>query len=242
MIIARCDKQTMSTKRLQTTIQLLEQSLNQRSVSLILRRRSSNPNEICLVCCSTQRTDTIENDLQEEHYTADNEQSKELILQEGQLLELRFRGNVLPLQYHQQSYPFAFNTYFPFYFQTNVHETDKYSQHFSSCFYGFVQIFSKQKLLRNIPKENDKKKQQSEVVSCLSFRNSLIRQTESIFHMKVKQEWYETDVCLAELVIRLPKSREEIQTPTPHTLPTFSSEGKEILLDRTHSSLSSQGF
>jgi hypothetical protein len=162
MIIARCDKQSISTKQLQTVISSLEQSLRQRSISLILRHRPSNPNEICFVCCSSLRTDVVDNELQQENYTTDNEQAKELTLQEGQLLELRFRGNVLPIDYHKQSYPFAFNTYFPFYFPTNIRETDKYSQHFSPYYYGFVQIFSKQKVLRTIAKEIDKKKQQQQ--------------------------------------------------------------------------------
>jgi hypothetical protein len=175
MIIVRCDKQFLSNKQLPTTISLLENSLNQRYVSLILRHRITNPNEICFVCCSTQRIDTVDNDLEQEHFTNDNEQSKELILQEGQLLELRFRGNVLPDEDHQKSYQFAFNTYFPFYFQSNVSEIDKYSQHFSSYFYGFIQIFSKQKLLRTITKEIDKKKQQVEIVSLIRFSNSLIK-------------------------------------------------------------------
>ncbi|CAF3343764.1 unnamed protein product [Rotaria sp. Silwood1] len=204
MIIARYDKQFISTKQLPTTINLLEQSLNQRSVSLILRRRLSNPNEICFVCCSNQRIQTIDNDLQQENFVDDEEQSKRLILQEGQLLELRFRGNVLPLEYNQQSYPFAFNTYFPFYFQTNVCEIDKYSQHLSPFFYGFVQIFAKEKISKPITKELDKKKQQLDIM---------------------KQELHETDVCLAELVIRLPKPREGIRIPTPKTLTTFTGEG-----------------
>ncbi|CAF2739920.1 unnamed protein product [Rotaria sp. Silwood2] len=204
MIIARYDKKFISTKQLQTTINLLEQSLNQRSVSLVLRRRLSNPNEICFVCCSNQRMHTIDNDLQQENFIDNEEQSKELILQEGQLLELRFRGNVLPIEYNQQSYPFAFNTYFPFYFQTNVCEVDKYSQHLSSFFYGFVQIFSKEKILKFITKELDKKKQQLDIM---------------------KQELHETDVCLAELLIRLPKPREAIRAPTPKTLTSFTSEG-----------------
>ncbi len=168
MIVARCDKQLMSLKQLQTTISLLEQTLNQRSAMLILRRRLLNPNEICLVCCSSQRTDAVDNEIQQENYTKDNEQIKEIILQEGQLLELRFRGNVLPINNNQQSIPFAFNTYFPFYFETNVKEIDKYSQHLSSYFYGFIQVFSKQKVLRNVNKEIDKKKQQSELVSILN--------------------------------------------------------------------------
>ncbi|CAF1134856.1 unnamed protein product [Adineta steineri] len=204
MIIARCDKQLTSTKKIQTAIKLLEQSLSQRSVSLMVRRRLSNVNEICFVCCSSQRTNTVNDDLQQENYTNDDEQFKELTLQEGQLLELRFRGNVLPNDYHQQSYSFAFNTNFPYYFQTNVSQTDKYSQHFSPFFYGFVQIFSKQKVLRAVPKETDKKKQQTETL---------------------KQEWHDVDVCLAELVVRLPKQTEETGIPTNKTLPTFTVEG-----------------
>jgi hypothetical protein len=168
MIIARCDKQLMSLKQLQTTMSLLEQTLNQRSVMFILRHRLSNPREICLVCCSSQRTDTVNNEIQQEDYTNDNEQIKEIILQEGQLLELRFRGNVLPIENNRQAMPFAFNTYFPFYFETNIIEIDKYSQHLSSYFYGFIQIFSKQKVLRNVIKDIDKKKPQTETVRLIS--------------------------------------------------------------------------
>ena len=164
MIIARCDKQLMSFKQLQTTISLLEQALNQRSAMFILRRRMLNPREICLVCCSSQRTDTVENDIEQENYSNENEQSKEIVVQEGQLLELRFRGNVLPNENDRQAIPFAFNTYFPFYFETNVIEIDKYSQHLSSYFYGFIQIFSKQKVLRNVIKEIEKKKLQTDIV------------------------------------------------------------------------------
>lgn len=167
ILIARCDKQLMSLKQLPATIGLLEQTLNQRSATLFLRRRLTNLNEICIVCCSSQRTDTIENDIQRENYSNENEQLKEIILQEGQLLELRFRGNVLPTDGDRQPVQFAFNTYFPFYFETAVSEIDRYSQHLSSCFYGFIQIFSKQKLLRNVVKEVDKKKQQPDVVSIL---------------------------------------------------------------------------
>jgi len=199
MIIARCDKQLMSLKQLQITINLLEETLNQRSAMLILRRRLLNPNEICLVCCSSQRTDTVDNEIRQENYTNDNEQIKEIILQEGQLLELRFRGNVLPINNNQQSIPFAFNTYFPFYFETNIIEIDKYSQHLSSYFYGFIQIFSKQKILRNII---DKKKQQLENI-------------------------HETDICLAELLVSLPKISEEIPKPIQKALTTFTSEGKK---------------
>ena len=46
------------------------------------------------------------------------------------------------------------------------------------------------------------------------------------FFLKVKQEWHETDVCLAELVILLPKPRPEMRTPTPKALTTFIGEGK----------------
>jgi vacuolar-type H+-ATPase subunit D/Vma8 len=165
MIVVRYDKQLMSLRQLQATISLFEQKLNQRSATLILRHRSLNSNEICLVCCSSQHKETISNEIQEENYSSNNEQIKEIILQEGQLLELRFRGNVLPIDNAQQSIPFAFNTYFPFYFETTISEIDKYAQHLSSYFYGYIQIFSKQKLSRNLMKEIEKKKQQIEIVS-----------------------------------------------------------------------------
>ena len=221
MIVARCDKQLMSLKQLQTTITLLEQTLNQRSAMFILRRRLSNPHEICLVCCSSQRTETVDNEIQQENYSNEHEQIKEIVVQEGQLLELRFRGNVLPSENQQpQSIPFAFNTYFPFYFETNIMEMDKYSQHLSSYFYGFIQIFAKQKVLRNVIKELDKKKQSTDVVS-----NRINRNKSHEYFFEVKSEWQDTDICLAELLITLPKQREEVSKPIPKTLTTFTSEG-----------------
>ncbi|CAF4436355.1 unnamed protein product, partial [Adineta steineri] len=124
------------------------------------------PNEICVTCCSSQRIDTIDNDIKKENYTNNDEQIKEIILQEGQLLELRFRGNVLPINIIQHStIPFAFNTNFPFFFETNISEIDKYCQHLSSCYYGYIQIYSKRKHYQNVLKDIDKKKQQIDTVN-----------------------------------------------------------------------------
>lgn len=164
IIVARFDKQLMSLKQLPTAISLFDQTLSQRCATFLLRRRLTNPNEICVVCCSSQRREAVDNEIRQENYSTENEQIKEIVLQEGQLLELRFRGNILPTDNEQTSIPFAFNTYFPFYFETSVLEIDKYSQHLSPYFYGFIQIFTRQKL-RNGIKESDKKKQQTDNVS-----------------------------------------------------------------------------
>jgi hypothetical protein len=165
MIVARYDKQLMSAQQLQTAICLFEQKLSQRSAALILRHRLANPREICLVCCSSQRAGMISNEIQEENYANLDEQTKEIVLQEGQLLELRFRGNVLPVKSSPQPVPFAFNTNFPFYFETNISEIDKYSQHLSAYFYGYIQVYSKQKSTRNPTREMERKKLPVELVS-----------------------------------------------------------------------------
>ncbi|CAF1506676.1 unnamed protein product [Adineta ricciae] len=206
MIVARYDKQVMSAKQLQTVVYLFEQTLNQRTATLMLRHRSSNPNEICLVCCSSQRRGMVTDEIQQENYSNRDEQIKEITLQEGQLLELRFRGNVLPTNHVQQTIPFAFNTNFPFYFETNVSERDKYSQHLSTYFYGHIQIYSKQKTSRSSMKEIEKKKQQLSVDM-------------------IKQDWPETDTCLSEILLSLPKPPEKLRTPIEKTLSTFSGEG-----------------
>ena len=165
MILVRCDRQLMPTKNLSSAICQLERALKQRAVTLVLRHRETNTNEICLVCCSSKRFGAIDRELQREEYGSDDEQCKEIILREGQLLELRFRGNVLPKDAARKPNPFAFNTYYPFYFETNVAEIDTYSQHIAPQFYGFAQIFSKQKVLSTISKDMDKKKQHAEVSS-----------------------------------------------------------------------------
>ncbi|UJR22588.1 hypothetical protein I4U23_025633 [Adineta vaga] len=205
IIIVRYDKQLMSNKQLQTAIHLFEQKLNQRSATLILRHRLTSPNEICLVCCSSQRIETISNEIQQENYTNFGEQTKEIVLQEGQLLELRFRGNVLPINQTQQAIPFAFNTNFPFYFETNISEIDKYSQHLSAYFYGYLEIYSKHKTPRHSMREIEKKKQLSIDM--------------------IKQDRQETDVCLTEILVNLPKPSVESRKTIEKTLTKFTGEG-----------------
>lgn len=158
MLVVRYDPQLMSKKQLQTAISLLEQTLDQRSVFLVLRSHDQNPRGVCLVCCSGQCRETVENSLQQENYSTDLERPKEIILQEGQLLEIRFRGNVQPIAAQQRTATFAFNTHFPFYFETEIGEIDRYAQHLSSYFYGFLQIFSKPTVVRHVNKGLEKKR------------------------------------------------------------------------------------
>lgn len=165
MIVARYDKHLMTGKQLQAAIGLLEQKLSQRSVTLLLRHRASDPREICLVCCSSGRADTVRGELEGEQYSSLGEQTKEIVLQEGQLLECRFRGNVLPVTKPPQGVSFAFNTNYPFYLEQSVTEVEKYSQHLSAVFYGYVQVYSKPKLARNSIKDSEKRKQPVEQVS-----------------------------------------------------------------------------
>lgn len=42
----------------------------------------------------------------------------------------------------------------------------------------------------------------------------------------MKQEWHDTDVCLVELLVSLPKPPTEMRMPIQKTLTTFASEGK----------------
>ena len=216
MILVRCDRQLMPTKNISSAICLLERALTQRVVTLVLRHRETNINEICLVCCSSKRFGAVDRELQREQYSSDDEQSKEIILREGQLLELRFRGNVLPKETARKPNAFAFNTYYPFYFETNVAEIDTYSQHIAPQFYGFAQIFCKQKVLSTMSKDTEKKKQQHAEVSA----SSLVPST------KTKQDWHETEICLAELVIRLPKDNDAMPTPIAKTPVTLTNDGK----------------
>lgn len=144
MIVARYNKQQISKKQLQIVISLLEQTINHRTVTLILRHQLQSPYNICFASCSSQYREMIDEDLEKENYSKDDELIKEIIVDEGQLLEIRFRGNVQPINPQQRIVPFAFNTHFPFYFETSIEEIDRYAQHLSSCFYGFLQIFSKQ--------------------------------------------------------------------------------------------------
>ena len=204
MIVVRYDRNLMSLKQLPGTISLLDQMLQTRPVTFLIRVRQGNPNEICFTCFASERREMIENDLQKENYSTDAEQTKEMLLQEGQLLEVRFRGNVRPTEIQQEIFPMAFNTHFPFFLETKVNVVDRYAQHLSNDYYGFLQIFTKQ---------IEKRQMSTDLVN-------------------VASPLLNADLCLIELVIRLPKTFNEIRSKPQKTLPTFTGEGKTFLFFR----------
>lgn len=168
MIVARYDRRSLSSKQIQQNVALLDQVLHQRSMILILRRQIQNPSLLCFICCSNETRPLVDQDLQIENYAIDDQQVKELFVQEGQLLEIRFRGNVQPVDAQQRSVPFVFNTHFPFYYETLVQEVDRYAQHLSPHFYGFLQIFDRTMNEQLTSKDVERKKSTNESVTCSS--------------------------------------------------------------------------
>ena len=201
MIVVRYDRNLMSLKQLPLTISLLDQTLQTRAVTFLLRSRRTNPNEICFACFASERRELIDNDLQKENYATETEQSKEMLLQEGQMLEIRFRGNVRPTEISANAVPMAFNTHFPFFLETKVNVADRYAQHLSADYYGFLQIFTKQ---------IEKKQTSSSAAELVSVGSPLL----------------DNELCLIELLIRLPKLSNEVRSAPQKALPTFTGERK----------------
>lgn len=172
MIVARYDRQQMSIKQLQEAISLLDQTINHRSMIVILRQRLQNPSDLCLICCSTQNRTEIEQDLQQENYSSDSEQIKQVSVQEGQLLEICFRSNIQPVNVQQRSVPFVFNTNFPFFFETKLETIDRYAQNLSPNFYGFLQICLRSNSSERVNnKDVEKKKTITDQVSLITVEN-----------------------------------------------------------------------
>ena len=108
--------------------------------------------------------------------------SKELIMHEGQLLKIKFRGNVQDVT--NGDLKLSFNTYIKARTNFKVKEIDKFAQKSIDCYRGFAQVFTPGMVKRLVPRDEEAAKQKNP---------------------PMKEVLEEGDVLMCELLISLPK-------------------------------------
>ncbi|XP_064618461.1 uncharacterized protein LOC135482419 isoform X2 [Liolophura sinensis] len=181
----------------------IEGALRQKTVCLILRQNNSDPGDVVLACTLMSQSDRLLQQLSEEDYDEGPPPSKPFIVKEGQIMEIRFRGNV-QRQNSQEGLRFVYNSRIKCLMHFSVEEIDKFAQKSFDCYRGFAQVYTK--VLVPVQEQSEEEKA----------RNN---------HMQRNTAWEEGDTLLGELLISLPKPDPEPPKPLNTAPVTLKSEG-----------------
>ncbi|CAD5110688.1 DgyrCDS63 [Dimorphilus gyrociliatus] len=201
----------LRTKRGHTDVEriahTLEKTLGQKSAQLIIRQSNENLNELIVQCINSVSSKRILNKLIDEGYETGPDPSNDLIMKEGDVIRLGFRGNIEPEE--------SFDNYLVYNSQIRaklnflVTEIDKFAQKSIDCYRGFVQFYSKKLVKKALNQESKDSSGRPKNI--------------------VKYEEVEEEVLLAELLVKLPKPDPGPPKPLNKAPVGLKAEGHDVI-------------
>ncbi|XP_050392130.1 uncharacterized protein LOC126810860 [Patella vulgata] len=175
----------------------LEKVLLQRNIQVFLRQRGEDLNDILVSCASTNKVERVLRRLAEDGFDEGPSVSKEISVKEGQVLEIRFRGNLGPDTKELRT-TFPFNSHIPCRTEFRVEELDKFAQRSFNSYRGFCQVFTEGLVPKFIQDSDDRENSKS--------RNPPKNQP-------VRIEMVDGEILLCELLMTIPKPEPEPPKP-----------------------------
>ncbi|KAK2160425.1 hypothetical protein LSH36_133g00024 [Paralvinella palmiformis] len=179
----------------------IDQATRERTVQIMLRQRSDDPQRVILHCVSIAKAERYQRKLKEEGYDRGPPASNEIILHEGEKIKLGFRGNIKETSNKDGGETeLVFNTHIATTRQFAVDIVDRFSQKSLDTYKGFCQLFVRGMVPRRLSKEEEKTK-------------------ASLPKGQQKVEMVEGDILLCEMLITLPKPEPEAPKPIVNRAP-----------------------
>ncbi|KAL5009617.1 hypothetical protein ScPMuIL_011922 [Solemya velum] len=194
---------------------LVENYLLEKPMQVVLRQKSTNALDTLVTCTIASKLNKTLSKLAAEGYNEGPEPGKPLMVREGQVMHIKFRGNVQCIS-EDAVLKFTYNTYIKCRTCFQVEEIEKYAQKSFDCYLGFAQIYTRGLVPKNVTAETEKSKSQS----------------SGSQQKPVKPEMEESDILLTELLITIPKPEPEPPKPLKTAPVVLCAEGpvtKEIL-------------
>ncbi|XP_052088034.1 uncharacterized protein LOC127725221 [Mytilus californianus] len=134
-------KEGMTAAQVERIAFMLEISIMYRTIQIFLRQKNDDPNEVILSCEQSNRTERAMRKFGELGYEEGPNPSKDLIVKEGQILDISFRGNIQCTK-EADKLRLIFNTHFRSRLDFNVEEIEKFAQKSFHTYRGFAQVSS----------------------------------------------------------------------------------------------------
>ncbi|XP_046551468.1 uncharacterized protein LOC124261193 [Haliotis rubra] len=132
----------------------LNEAIPQRTIQLFLRQHSENLNEILISCSNVSRVDRSLRKLEDEGFEEGPPLSKEISVKEGQIIYLKFRGNLKP-ETDDFKHQFVFNSHISCRVDFAVETVDTFAQKGFDSYRGFAQLFTEGLVPKTLPPAED---------------------------------------------------------------------------------------
>ncbi|ESO93353.1 hypothetical protein LOTGIDRAFT_232757 [Lottia gigantea] len=199
-------KMDLAEYQAEKMVSRLEKALLQRTIQLFLRQNTEDLNEILVSCANTNKIEKVLKRLDEEGYDEGPPLSKDIIVREGQVLELRFRGNLAPVTEHRTK--IAFNSHINSQITFRVEELDKFAQRGFDSYRGFCQVFTDGLVPKVIQEQEERDTGKG-------------RNNPKNTHV----EMVEGEILLGELLMNIPKPEPEPPRPLVKAPVSIKPEG-----------------
>ncbi|ELU09375.1 hypothetical protein CAPTEDRAFT_221873 [Capitella teleta] len=187
-------------------VRQIEVTLTQRVTQLVLRQHSQDAGNVLIQCSDVHRMERTTRKLTEQGFEHGPALSQEIIMGEGQVISVQFRGNLQMSQQEEPVTKFVYNSHIKACLNFDVMEIDKYAQKGIDCYRGFAQVFTRGLVPKVLDVDEDK-----------TIRNK---------KGGPRVEMVEEDIMLCEMLISLPKPEPESPKPIVNRVPVkFNSHG-----------------
>ncbi|XP_067675669.1 uncharacterized protein [Haliotis asinina] len=141
-------------------VTILNEAIPQRTIQLFLRQHSENLNEIIISCSNVSRVERSLRKLEDEGFEEGPPLSKEISVKEGQIFNLKFRGNLKP-ETDDFKHQFVFNSHIPCRVDFAVETVDTFAQKGFDSYRGFAQLFTEGLVPQTLPPADDNNNRES---------------------------------------------------------------------------------
>ncbi|CAH1799957.1 unnamed protein product [Owenia fusiformis] len=208
----------------------LDEALCHRVVQVVLQQNNDDPGDICMNCVNLNKVDKTLKQMSEAGYEEGPSPSDDIILKEGQIITLSFRGNICRNTEYEDDFEdedtqtgdlkFCFNSHLKSKLEFYVTELDKFAQKGINCYRGFAQFNTRGLIPREVAQTEDD------------------RGNRSGGKAKTQIVYEEGNILLCEMLINLPKPEQEAPKPIIKAPVTFKSE--DLVDDETLRHLSTE--
>ncbi|XP_063405167.1 uncharacterized protein LOC134688398 isoform X2 [Mytilus trossulus] len=134
-------KEGMTVAQVERIAFMLEISIMYRTIQIFLRQKNDDPNEVIVSCEQSNRAERAIRKFGELGYEEGPNPSKDIIVKEGQILDISFRGNIQCTK-EAEKLRLIFNTHFRSRLDFSVEEIEKFAQKSFHTYRGFAQVSS----------------------------------------------------------------------------------------------------
>lgn len=190
----------LTNSQIEKVAETLELSSRQKTTHVIMRKRATDERDVVIYCVLASKLERLMRALDEEGYTKGPSPSNELIMREGQLVKIKFSGNVRQAEGQGRDLKMVFLSQMNTRKTFKVEEVDGFGQKGLECFRGRVRLVTPGKAPGSSTTASTKEGEKGKTGgSSTTSKNQQQQQQQLLQHQQDEEN------VLCELALSIPK-------------------------------------